>query len=1047
MCNTVKSISPYLSLVWLWSLFGVVVASQNPPAPQPLELNQSIVRELAGGQRHVYQLTLAAGQYLEAVVEQRGVDVVVNLVGPDGKPAAQFDSDSRNQGQETIAQVVEAAGNYRLEVAARRPNAPAGSYAIRLVALRAATGQDQTLQEAARLSAEALRLAGVGELDEALPLATRVLELREQALGAEHPETAVALNRLANLYRNKRDLARAEPLYLRALAIAEQQPAPGHPDLAQIFNDLGGFYILKSDLAQAEARLQRALEIWEQTLGPEHPNLARALTNLGNVYNQKGEVAKAKSSLERALTIRERELGAEHPQLLSTLIGLGGIAYDEGDYERAAGYDQRTLVILEKTEQLETEQGAGVLNNLGTIANFKRDFAQAETLYRRAQAVYEKIFGPEHPLFADQLLNLGTCYVNQGRYAEAEPLYKNALAITEKALGTEHPDVSFILYMLARLYAARGDTAQSAATQARAVAISERNLTRSLGAGSEREKLALLGKLVWENDRTISLHTRVAPNNAAASRLALTAILQRKGRALDIMADDLAALRRRATPEDLALLRQLQATRAELARLALGGPQQMTRAEQQTRITQLEEQRDRLEAEVSRRHAEFRSPSQPVTLAAVQRAIPAGAVLIEFAAYRAFNPKYKGVDEEFNPARYAAYVLRQRGAARWVDLGEREKIDAAVNDLRQALRDRKRRDVQRLARRVDRLVMQPLRPLLGVTRRVFVAPDGQLNLLPFAALVDERNQYLIHRYVFSYLTSGRDLLRLRARQARPQSGQRAQQAQQALIVANPDFGESAASIATERILVPRYRPASPTAETGTLLTEVYFPALPGTDGEAQALKSLLPDATVLLGRAASKTALQQAAAPTILHIATHGFFLGDATGGERGARSLREGDAAPITNPLLRSGLALSGANQLKRAAAQADDGILSALEAASLDLWSTQLVVLSACDTGVGEVKTGEGVYGLRRALVLAGSEAQVLSLWPVNDLATRDLMIEYYRRLQQSAGRTEALREAQLQLLRRGQVGGQDFGHPYYWASFIQSGEWASLEQRTAH
>jgi CHAT domain-containing protein len=226
------------------------------------------------------------------------------------------------------------------------------------------------------------------------------------------------------------------------------------------------------------------------------------------------------------------------------------------------------------------------------------------------------------------------------------------------------------------------------------------------------------------------------------------------------------------------------------------------------------------------------------------------------------------------------------------------------------------------------------------------------------------------------------------------------------------------------------------------LSEAYFPPLPGTDGEARALNTLLPDATILSGAKATKTALQQAAAPTILHIATHGFFLDDPASEGRAARAMREDDATPIVNPLLRSGLALSGANQIKPNAE--DDGILSALEAAGMDLTGTKLVVLSACNTGVGEVKTGEGVYGLRRALVLAGSETQVLSLWPVSDLGTRDLMIEYYRRLQQGEGRTEALHQAQLKLLRRGAGRGQDFSHPYYWASFIQSGQGGSLSEQ---
>jgi CHAT domain-containing protein len=140
---------------------------------------------------------------------------------------------------------------------------------------------------------------------------------------------------------------------------------------------------------------------------------------------------------------------------------------------------------------------------------------------------------------------------------------------------------------------------------------------------------------------------------------------------------------------------------------------------------------------------------------------------------------------------------------------------------------------------------------------------------------------------------------------------------------------------------------------------------------------------------------------------------------------------------LLRSGLALAGANQRRSGSDRDDDGILTALEAAGLDLWGTKLVVLSACDTGVGKVKNGEGVFGLRRALLLAGSETQVISLWPVSDLGTRDLMIEYYRALEQGEGRSEGLRRVQLEMITR-----KGRSHPFYWASFIQSGEWANLE-----
>jgi len=204
---------------------------------------------------------------------------------------------------------------------------------------------------------------------------------------------------------------------------------------------------------------------------------------------------------------------------------------------------------------------------------------------------------------------------------------------------------------------------------------------------------------------------------------------------------------------------------------------------------------------------------------------------------------------------------------------------------------------------------------------------------------------------------------------------------------------------------------------------------------------LLPHAKALTGEQSTEKALKQTSGPNILHIATHGFFLKDigaATADTRGLGLLGEGPttipAARLENPLLRSGLALAGANQRKSGD---DDGVLTAMEGAALDLWGTKLVVLSACNTGVGEVKNGDGVYGLRRALVLAGSESQVMSRWSVSDKGTRELMVAYYTALRQGQGRSEALRGVQLSMLKS-----KERRHPYYWASFIQSGEWANLE-----
>jgi CHAT domain-containing protein len=269
-----------------------------------------------------------------------------------------------------------------------------------------------------------------------------------------------------------------------------------------------------------------------------------------------------------------------------------------------------------------------------------------------------------------------------------------------------------------------------------------------------------------------------------------------------------------------------------------------------------------------------------------------------------------------------------------------------------------------------------------------ISPDGDLNLVPFEALVDGEGRYLIERYATSYLTSGRDLLRMQVTRAVPS---------RSVIIADPLFGEPAAD------------------------SELYFAPLSGTATEGRAIKALFPDATLLMGTRATKATLARVRAPRILHIASHGFFL-------------KVGEpAAAAQNPLLRSGLALAGGNVTQR------DGILTALEASGLDLWGTKLVTLSACDTGVGEIQNQEGVYGLRRAFVLAGAETLVMSLWPVSDYITREAMVGYYARLREGAGRGDALRQAKFEILKR-----ESRRHPYYWASFIQSGEWANLDGR---
>jgi CHAT domain-containing protein len=490
------------------------------------------------------------------------------------------------------------------------------------------------------------------------------------------------------------------------------------------------------------------------------------------------------------------------------------------------------------------------------------------------------------------------------------------------------------------------------------------------------------------------------------------------------------------------------AAQSQLSALVLGGVGNTPADEHRVAVSRLEAEVERLQDAVSHRSAEFRVRARPVTIEQVQKAIPDGTALVEFFSYQPFDVKAMTEAERFGPARYVAYVLQRAGKPLFAELGEAGTIDADVAKLRLALADPSKGDVKAAARALDERVMRPVRKLLGNTRHVLVSPDGALNLVPFAALVDEGGKYLIESYSLSYLTSGRDLLRL-------QLGSESRQPP--LVLADPLFRQAQSTRADSR------GAGDDTGRRSGDMALMFFSPLAGTAAEAEALGGVLPRVRVLTQSAATESELKKASAPSILHIATHGFFLPDQQrknpGGEsgRGVVVSRDTTAGVAENPLLRSGLALEGAN-LRRSSG-GEDGILTALEAAGLDLWGTKLVVLSACETGIGEVKNGEGVYGLRRALVLAGSESQVMTLWQVSDEATKELMVSYYKHLSSGVGRMEALRRVQLEMLQGGRsatkgqsrglgaaskVAEQDYSHPYYWAAFIQSGDWRGMGEQ---
>jgi CHAT domain-containing protein len=519
-----------------------------------------------------------------------------------------------------------------------------------------------------------------------------------------------------------------------------------------------------------------------------------------------------------------------------------------------------------------------------------------------------------------------------------------------------------------------------------------------------------------------------AQQGEAGAALALFTRLNRQGLLQDIQRSQV--LLARSGPQRT-LFEQLIAVTAQLASTTLTPQQQ----------SELLAPKEKLEQELYRQLPQLQPRLvEPRQIAAL---LPAGGVLVEFQRYRSFDINTK----QYGPPRYLALLLRPDGTIRAIGLGEAAPIDAAVAEAVAASADpeRQAQAPQKLAA-VSRLVLAPLQRELAGVRELFVSPDGELNRLPFAALpvagpkgggltdgpITADGPTLGAAVALRLLTTGRDLLRLQ---------QPAKAGAASVLIANPDFnaasrsatgGASATAAASTAAGAggPAMLRADQQRSPGLRGLTAWQP-LGGTEQEARQLAPLLGGGAVISGPAATAAVVLAQRAPRILHIATHGFFLAD---------QAPTSNTAPATpsreDPLQRSGLVFAGANRPE--ANPSDDGYLTAAEATAMDLEGTELVTLSACETGLGGVRSGEGVYGLQRSLAVAGARSTLLSLWKVDDGLTATFMERFYNRLKAGEGRADALRDTQAEFREHKNSTYNDIR---VWGAFQLSGDWRAL------
>jgi CHAT domain-containing protein/Tfp pilus assembly protein PilF len=902
-------------------------------------------------------------------------------------------------------------------------------------------------------------------------------EIRER-LAPESLELAGSLNSLGVVADLRGDLAAAESLYRRALAIREKL-APESLATASSYNNLGVLADLRGDLDGAERLYARGLSLREK-LAPEGLEVASSLNNLALVAHGRGDFRAAEAYYGRSLKIKER-LAPESLETAYVYNNLGIVLSDRGDLTGAEQLYQRALTVREKLAP-GSRTVASTLNNLGVLAERRGDPALAEERYRRALAIWEAL-APESLECAYVYNNLGNVLAQREELAGAEALYRRALAIRTR-LAPGSLSVASTWINLAKLEERRGDLAGGEALARTALEIAQAVAPDHLLVG---EALSLLGDLVRRRgdpvrarellEDGLTIRRRTAPGSryeAESCRLlaalagdspnpqqavhffecALEALEAQEARlggsqesragfaeayrdyhreylelllrlgsreeALHVLERSRARLMLEMLAErDLLLDRDapggldaqrrrvaLEYEKTQAALAALDPERQRPQAELLSKLRELRAQQAAIADAIrssSPRLASLRYP-QPLTLAGIRASLDPGTVLLSYSVGDEQSHLFAVSDERFEvfPLGLGRSALQARVEA------FRARLTAAP-----PASARERAELRASGGQLYELLLRPAEGVLERGRRLAIVPDGALHLLPFAALVrDKPNgwEYLaewkpLHTVLSATLYA--ELIKRRL--------PRSNRASTPTLVAfgDPDYGRAGSAA------------ADPDPALRSLLRgERALRALPGTRTEVQGIGELFRRGSLLYlsEQATEERAKRVPRDVRYLHFACHGLL-----------------DARfPLDSALA---LSLPPEREAGR-----ENGLLQAWEVFEQVRVDADLVVLSGCDTGLGRHAEGEGLIGLTRAFQYAGARSVLASLWSVADQATAELMRRFYSHLRKGRPKDEALRLAQLELIREargirdraGEPLEVDVSAPFFWAGLQLIGDW---------
>jgi CHAT domain-containing protein/tetratricopeptide (TPR) repeat protein len=881
-----------------------------------------------------------------------------------------------------------------------------------------------------------------GEGESARRAWKEALALAERTVGPEHPLVSPLAHRLSIVAQQIGDLSAMREWLKRSLATSLQPSAPCYFERILVLNDFGISNHYEGEFQQSRKYFDDALVSARRCLGPGHSMTATILHNEASLATDMGDFAAAERLHRQANHAWVARLGPNHPYVARGLDALAGVAMMQGQTAEANQLSSRAFELRTKALGPSHPDVASTLISLARTNAAAGGLNRAREQVDRAIAIYrsgDRPFGPGY--MAEALEFRGILDARRGVYSDARTDFRNALTERENVFGVNHPLTAQARANLASAEFALGNSDDAVRGAVQAEEVGRDHLRFTIRYLPERQAMAYADKRPRGLDLALSVVSQGAVADAASI---MDAVIRSRG----VVLDELAARAQVAQSVDgevATLNAAVVSTRERFATLML----RSLKGEDPVPPAMLAEARERKEAAeraLAEKSATARAEAarSNLGLQEVRARLPEGTALVAFVRYdrTTFSITAGRKTTRVAPS-YIAFVVRaDASAVESVPLGSASSIDSTISAWRDQVGGQSLAagvspaDAERTYRvagsRLRQRIWDPLAGRIRGVSQVFIVPDGAINLISFSALPTQPGRYLVEDGpTIHYLSTERDLVPLES-----PSGQGL------LAVGGPAFDE-------------RYTAPSSAAALRSgcaTLGYVHFDDLPGSRNEASDVVRIWSsigeqgDARLLSGRTATETAVKQRAAGwKVVHLATHGYFLDSrcesAPGSTRGVGALSFGSvslSALGENPLLLTGLALAGANVRTTGRSGTGDGLLTAEEVAGLNLQGTEWAVLSACDTGAGQIKAGEGVFGLRRAFQIAGARTIIMSLWSVEDQSTRLWMRDLYTaRFSRHLTTAAAMREASLNALKARRNRHQST-HPFYWGAFVAAGDW---------